>query len=141
MMSQNFEAMTHRARQAPLCVAEIHFEDGTGRSCSRERGHDGAHYSMRPTSTGYTPIAWTGDDRIANQHHSEVEGEDSLFGPLPSDSEIDKYTEPCPDNGVSHDCTHSYIMWWPREAFLRWLVEHDRETAARRRYPQSDARG
>lgn len=31
------------------------------------------------------------------------------------------YTVPCPENGVSHDCTHEYLMWWNRDAFNEWL--------------------
>lgn len=38
-----------------------------------------------------------------------------------------EYTKPCPDNGVEHDCTHEYLMWWDRDSFDRWLEEHDRE--------------
>lgn len=43
--------------------------------------------------------------------------------------EVEKYTKPCPDNGVKHDCTHEYLMWWDRDAFDRWLTAHDKKLA------------
>lgn len=33
------------------------------------------------------------------------------------------YTKPCPANGVEHDCTQDYLMYWDRDLFDRWLED------------------
>ena len=44
---------------------------------------------------------------------------------------VTRYIQPCPENGITHDCANEYIMWMPVETFddiIRQAVEAARET-------------